>query len=63
MVLTLILFKNVEHMAISYADDTELGRTANERSEAELRSKRGQRSGPNRAKRINVGLHLGPKIT
>lgn len=58
MLLTLILFKNIEHMAINYADDTELGRIANARSGTELGSRRSQMSGPNLTKRINVGLRI-----
>lgn len=58
MFLTLILFKNIEHMASNYADDTELGQIANARSGAELGSIRSQMSGPTLTKRINGGLHI-----
>lgn len=53
MFLTLILFKNIEHMAIDYANDTELG---------QIKKKPDEWAKYNKKDKHRI-TYLGPKIT
>ena len=53
MFLTLILFKNIEHMAIDYADNTELG---------QIKKKPDEWAKYNKKDKHRI-TYLGPKIT